>query len=135
VYGSGLFLGWRNGLLAQILYLALGLFFPVFAGDGFGAAYIFAAASGGYLLAFPIVAALVGRLSSSWNGTLGTVLCLVAGSLALFSIGTVWLHYVADHATWIESFDKGWFRFIPADLAKILFVVLIYGGLRRVGRP
>ena len=34
VYGSGLFLGWRNGTLSMLLYLTLGLFFPVFAGEG-----------------------------------------------------------------------------------------------------
>ena len=45
VYGSGLFLGWRNGTLSMLLYLTLGLFFPVFAGDGYGPAYLFGAAS------------------------------------------------------------------------------------------
>ena len=40
VYGSGLYLGWRNGMLAMLLYLALGLVFPVYAGDGFGPAYL-----------------------------------------------------------------------------------------------
>jgi len=132
VYGSGLFLGWRNGLLAQVLYLAMGLVLPVYAGGGVGAAYVYAAASGGYLLAFPLVAAVVGRLSDRWNALSGSVVSMIGGSLILFAIGVTWLHFVAGHATWFESIDKGWLRFIGADLAKILAVGLCYSGLRRV---
>jgi len=132
VYGSGLFLGWRNGLLAQLLYIALGMVLPVFAGSGFGAAYLFAAASAGYVLAFPLVAVLSGKLSDQWNTLGGSVLSLFVSSLILFGIGVTWLHFAADHATWFESVDKGWLRFIPIDLAKIILVGLVYTGLRRV---
>ena len=132
VYGSGLFLGWRTGLLAQAFYIALGMFLPVFAGPGFGAAYLFAAASAGYVLAFPLVAALSGKLSDRWNTLGGTVLSLVASSLLLFGIGVTWLHFAVDHVTWFESIDKGWLRFIPIDLAKIILVGLVYSGIRRL---
>lgn len=132
VYGSGLFLGWRNGLLAQVLYLAVGLVLPVYAGGGHGAAYLLAAASGGYLVAFPVVAAVVGRLSDRWNALPGSIVSMIGGSVILFALGVVWLHYAAGHATWLESIDKGWLRFVAADLAKILAVGLCYSGLRRV---
>lgn len=131
VYGSGLYLGWRGGLLAQILYLTFGLFLPVFAGDGFGPAYLFGAVSAGYLLAFPLSAALIGALSKRWNTLPGSTLALVAGSLVVFTGGVLWLHVAAGHATWLESIEKGWLRFIPVDLAKILFVSLVYTGTRR----
>jgi len=130
VYGSGLCLGWRNGLLAQGLYLLLGLFLPVYAGDTFGPAYLFGAVSAGYLLAYPLAAALVGWVSSRFNGLTGSVLSMLAGSLVLFSLGVTWLHYAADHVTWFESIDKGWLRFAPVDLAKILAIALLYQGSR-----
>ena len=130
VYGSGLYLGWRNGLLAQGLYLLIGLFLPVYAGDGVGPAYLFGAVSAGYLLAYPLTAAAVGMLSKSFNGLTGTILSMMAGSVILFVLGVTWLHYVADHATWFESIDKGWLRFAPVDLAKIILVGLIYQGTR-----
>ncbi len=130
VYGSGLYLGWRNGLLAQGLYLLLGLFLPVYAGDTFGPAYLFGAVSAGYLLAYPLAAALVGWVSSRFNGLTGSVLSMLAGSLVLFSLGVSWLHYAADHVTWFESIDKGWLRFAPVDLAKILAIALLYQGSR-----
>ena len=134
VYGSGLFLGWRGGLLAQILYLALGLVLPVYAGGEMGPAYLFGAVSAGYLLAFPFAAALVGALSKGWNTLTGSVLCLLAGSLVIFAGGVAWLHVAADHATWAESVTKGWLRFIPVDLAKVLLVAFAYGGARRFSR-
>lgn len=132
VYGAGLYLGGRNGLLAMALYLTLGLFLPVFAGDGFGPAYLFGAASAGYLLAMPLSAAVVGRLSRRWNTLTGSVLALLAGSAVLFAVGVVWLHFAAEHATWWESIDKGWLRFVFFDLAKILCVGLVYTATRRL---
>ncbi len=83
VYGSGLYLGWRGGGLAMLLYLVLGLIFPVYASDGFGPAYLFGAVSAGYLLAMPLSAAVIGRLSRRWNALSGSVLSVVAGSLVL----------------------------------------------------
>src|SRR5688572_14455352 len=38
VYGAGLLLGGRNGMLAMLLYLAAGLALPVYAGGAAGAA-------------------------------------------------------------------------------------------------
>ena len=131
VYGSGLYLGWRNGMFAMLLYLALGLVFPVYAGDGFGPAYLFGAVSAGYLLGMPLSAAVIGRLSRRWNALSGSLLSILAGSLVLFTVGVVWLHFAADHTSWIESIDKGWLRFVLFDMAKILFVGLVYSGTRR----
>ena len=132
VYGSGLFLGWRNGVLAMGLYLLLGLFFPVFAGEGFGAAYLLGALSAGYLLALPLVAAVVGAASARWNSFAGALLSVAFGSLVLFTCGVVWLHYAAGHATWAESIYKGWALFVLWDLAKLLLVSGAYTGIRRL---
>ncbi len=132
VYGSGLYLGWRNGLLAQLLYIALGLVAPVFAGEGYGLTYLMGLASAGYILAYPAAAAAIGALSKRWNTLSGSVLAMLAGSVVLFTSGVVWLHYAADHVTWWESIDKGWLRFMLIDLAKILCVGLFYTGTRRL---
>lgn len=132
VYGSGLYLGWRNGFLAQLLYVALGFFFPVYAGDGVGLSYFYAAASAGYLLGYPFAAAAIGLLSKRWKAFGGSVLSMVAGSFVLFVVGVVWLHYAAGHASWLVSIDHGWLRFVPIDLAKILVVAAFYTGTRRL---
>lgn len=132
VYGSGLFLGWRNGLLAQLLYLTIGLFLPVFAGEGYGPAYLLVAASAGYLLAAPVGAAVTGWLSENWNSLTGSMLAMTAGAVFVFTVGVVWLHYAAGHVTWWESIDRGFLRFVPIDLAKIVGVSLLYSGARRL---
>lgn len=131
VYGAGLFLGGRNGLLAMGLYLASGLFFPVFAGDGHGIAYFSSTVSAGYILSYPFVALLVGALSARWNSFVGSALSVMAGSVLLFTVGVAWLHVAADHATWTESIVKGWLLFAMWDLAKVWFVAGGYVWLRR----
>ena len=130
VYASGLYLGWRNGLLAHALYLALGLVAPVFAGDGYGATYLFGIASAGYLLSYPAAAAVIGALSKRWKAFSGSTLASLGGATLIFACGVVWLHYAAGHATWMESIDKGFLRFIAIDLLKVLGVGLLYSGTR-----
>lgn len=131
IYGSGLYLGWRGGLLSQLLYLGIGMLFPVFAGEGYGFAYLASAASAGFLVAAPLAAAVVGRVSRRFNSLTGSTIAMLLGSLTLFSVGVTWLHFAAGHATWGESIVKGWLAFLPVDLAKILFVSLLYTGTRR----
>lgn len=132
VYGGGLCLGARNGFLSALLYLALGLVFPVYAGDGFGLGYLLTAVSAGYLLGMPLAALVAGRLSRRWNSMAGSLLSLMGGSLVLFTCGVVWLHFAADHATWMETLDKGFLRFVVFDAAKILCVAVLYQTVRRV---
>ncbi|MDX1430686.1 MAG: biotin transporter BioY, partial [Rhodothermales bacterium] len=129
-----LYLGWRNGLMSQVLYLTLGLVFPVYAGDGYGGAYLLGAASAGYLFGFPVAAAVVGALSKKWNSFSGSLLSMVAGSICLFTLGVVWLHFAVGHETWLESIDKGWLRFVPIDLLKVLLLGMAYTGSRAIGR-
>ena len=132
VYGSGLVLGRRNGALAMGLYLLLGLVLPVFSGGASGAAHL-VGATGGYLLAFPLVAFVGGAITEHVR-TLGrSALALAAGSLVLFTLGVAVLHVVAGHATWAESVVGGWLRFVPWDMAKIAAVSLTYSAARRAG--
>jgi len=132
VYASGLYLGWRNGLFAQLLYLTFGLFLPVFAGDGYGARYLFGAVSAGYLLSYPLAAAAIGALSKRWKTFSGSTLATLLGSALVFAAGVVWLHYAAGHSTWMESIDKGFLRFIAIDVLKVVAVGLLYSGTRRL---
>ena len=132
VYGSGLYLGWRNGFLAQLLYVALGFFVPVYAGDGTGLTYFHSAVSAGYLLGYPFAAAVIGLLSKRWKAFGGSVMAMIAGSFVLFTCGVVWLHYAAGHASWFTSLDRGFLRFVLIDLAKILVIGAMYSGSRQL---
>lgn len=131
VYSSGLFLGWRNGLLAMLLYLVLGLFLPFYAGGASGVAHL-VGASGGYLFGFAAAASMIGLVSKKWNSFSGSALAVLAGSLTLFACGITWLHFAADHATWWQSIESGWLRFVAWDVTKILLAASIYSGFRRL---
>lgn len=86
----GALFGWRLGCLTILAWLALGaLGLPVLAGGAGGFAR-FLGPTGGYLLAFPVAAALVGWMAGrGWNGRramlafaamlIGHVLCLLLG--------------------------------------------------------
>lgn len=132
VYGTGLFLGARNGFFAQLLYLTMGIFLPVYAGGSMGFDYLMTAPTAGYLMAFPLAAMLIGVLSQDFNSIIGTMIVLLFVSSLVFVSGSIWLHYAAEHATWGESLTLGWLRFLPIDLAKIIVMGGLYTGLRRV---
>lgn len=130
VYGTGLVLGRRNGSLAMGLYLLAGLALPVFSGGASGVVHLLGA-TGGYLLAFPLVALVAGTLTERTR-TLGqSALALLAGSLVLFSCGVAVLHTVSGDLSWAAALDMGWARFIPWDLAKIAAVSGAYAFGRR----
>jgi biotin transport system substrate-specific component len=132
VYGAGLFLGARNGLLSMLLYLAAGLLLPVYAGGAAGAAHI-AGVTGGYLLAMPLAAMAAGAVSRRWNAPAGALVASLAASAVLFSIGVTWLHFAAGHETWWQSIDRGWLRFVVWDITKVALVTTLYSGARRLG--
>ncbi len=126
VYSSGLFLGMRKAFLSQVLYLFLGLFVPVFAGEGTGLEYLSTRASSGFLLAFPFVAALIGWLSARWQSYPGIVGAVQCGSLLLFSLGLIWLHVAINSNSFYHTMSVGWLPYIPMDLFKVLLTATIF---------
>ena len=134
VYGSGLMLGARNASISMLLYLFMGLFFPVYAGSGHGLTYLTTAVSAGYLFGMPLSAYVIGHFGSRKQTLSGSIIAVIAGSLVLFTCGVAWLHYAAAHTSWWYSIEVGWLRFIGFDAAKVLLISLTYGSLRRWGQ-
>lgn len=120
---AGLVLGPWRGCLATLLYLAVGFAgLPVFAGGAAGLA-VLAKPSVGYLLAFPIGAAVAGALARLFVGTrgarqyLGLFLAGLAGSLVIHAFGIVGLVLMARLA-FADAFLTD-LVFWPGDLAKM----------------
>ena len=91
VITAGLLLGGRDGALAVIVYLAMGLLgLPVFTQGG-GLAYVFKP-SFGYLIGFPIGAlvsgAMCGRLKNVTRGK--AFLCALAGMIPIYVFGVTY---------------------------------------------
>lgn len=90
VLASGIYLGGRDGALSQVLYVALGAAgLPLFAGEsGLGHAL---GPTGGFLLAFPIAAWLVGRSLRPGERLVRAAMVLVAADAVIFVLGASWL--------------------------------------------
>ncbi len=133
---AGAFLGKRNGALSQIAYLAAGaLGLPVFSGGEFGLAK-FLGPTGGYLLAFPAAAFLVGWLISIRRGFAWTVLSMALGLMIIFAFGTSQLNIVYFH-DWGAAVRSGFLIFSWWDLLKLGAAATIYDQFarRRSGVP
>lgn len=120
---AGLVLGPWRGFLATLLYLVVGFAgLPVFAGGAAGLA-VLAKPSVGYLLVFPLGAALAGAVAQAfarWRGAkqyLGFFLAGLAASLLIHAAGIVGLVIVL-HLDFSAAFLID-LAFWPGDLAKM----------------
>jgi biotin transport system substrate-specific component len=121
-------LGFRRGILAVALYLAVGLFLPVYAGSSSGLDTFLGrdegrwvlGATGGYLLGFLLAGAVVGRLAElGWERHVGgAVVAMLVGNLAIYLIGIPWL-MAATGFDLGTAIDKGLAPFIFGDLLKL----------------
>src|ERR1022692_3445318 len=126
VLAVGLLLGSRRGFAALTLYLAEGaLGLPVFS-MGAGIAYLLGP-TGGFLLAYPIVAFVAGYIyehsskTSSKKGSgrfVWAVLASVAAEFVLFAGGLSWLAILTHSVSLAIKFGLYWFVF--AEIIKIL---------------
>ena len=139
VLGVGLAFGPVGGFLTLLAYLAEGACgLPVFspAGPG-GVAQLFFGPTSGYLLSYPLVAAIAGgltrgierRLSSFASAAIG---CAIA-TVVLFLAGAGWFMaftHLPLRAVWGASIAP----FLPGEAIKILAAAGIYSTLRRSSR-
>jgi biotin transport system substrate-specific component len=127
---AGAFLGARNGAISQVAYLAAGaLGAPLFSSFGFGFARLFGP-TGGYLLAFPAAAALVGFLVLRHRSLWWTFAAMTAGMLVIFVSGTVQLRMVMLH-DWPDAIGAGFLIFSVWDLVKISAAAMTYHEIAR----
>ena len=117
----GLALGSRRGFAALALYLAEGAMgMPVFSPHGVGGIAQILGPTGGYLLAYPFVAALTGYIFERGKPVFArAALACVAGEALLFTFGISWL-YVLTHS-FAKALSFGLYWFIFAEVLKIMF--------------
>lgn len=122
---AGAFLGARNGAASQLLYLMAGVAgLPVFAGGAIGLTVLLGP-TGGYLLAFPVAAALIGLLLDEKRSLLRTVLAMAAGLFVIFAVGTLYLYATLLHS-WSAAVTAGFLVFSWWDLLKLGAAAMVY---------
>jgi biotin transport system substrate-specific component len=138
VLGVGLALGPVAGFCAMLAYLAEGaLGLPVFAPGGLGGVAQIVGPTGGYLMAYPLVAFIVGAVTRGLQKITPSFIAALAGCTAavifLYACGAGWLTY------WMHySLYQGWLRgaaiFLPGEAIKIVAAAGIYRALARPAR-
>lgn len=128
----GLLLGSRRGLAALILYLAEGASgLPVFSPAGPGGLAQLFGPTGGYLMAYPFVAALAGLVFERGRATFARAAS--AGFLAellLFAMGLTWLSFWTHSVA--QAFRFGLYWFLSAEIIKIFFAAAIAARFRTI---
>jgi biotin transport system substrate-specific component len=127
---SGLLLGPRIGALAQAIYVLVGAVgLPVFSGFTGGLGHVFGP-TGGYLISYPIAAAVAGLAARSVERSprrraLLTALLWGCASLAvIYVFGTVWLAVVSGLSP-MEAVAAGVLPFVIFDLIKVAIAALV----------
>ncbi len=120
---SGMLLGARNGALSQIVYVLVGAVgAPVFAGFSGGLGVILGP-TGGYLLSYPLAAALAGLAAGAAvraSRRRALVACFMwgcAGLAVIYAVGAAWLSAVAGLPP-LAALAQGVLPFVPLDLVK-----------------
>ena len=127
---AGLTLGSAWGAASMGLYLALGAVgMPIFTGSGVGIAHL-AGPTGGYLLAYPAAAFLVGWIADEGHGLLRTFGTLAAGEILILASGTLWLALYTGGSL-AAAAAMGLVPFLAGDAVKLTAAALV---ARRTGR-
>ncbi len=116
----GASLGASRGFCSLLLYVSMGLFLPVYSNGTQGWDVLWGA-TGGYLIAFPIAAALIGFLAEKGadRKPLLAFLTFALGQLVIFGIGVPWLKVVSGMG-WDKAIYNGMIVFIIGGLIKSL---------------
>ena len=140
VYAAAILLPPRRAVLSQICYLLLGAVgVPVFGGLRGGLTWLFGP-TGGYLLVYPLMSAIVSAALNSKSALqtestprrtlLKGAAALCAAHLVLYLGGTAWLCALTGNP-FVAGLSLAVFPYIPLDIVKLMFCVTAIIPLRR----
>lgn len=128
---AGVLLGAKFGFVSQLIYVLLGAVgLPVFASYSAGISCI-AGMTGGYIVAYPILALLTGliywKFGKSKTGKLRVLwmfLAMVIGTVVLYAFGTAWFCVVSGTGV-VPALGMCVIPFLPGDVIKMIVVIVI----------
>lgn len=131
IFLTGALLPPRNALLSVLTYILLGAFgIPVFAGYK-GGIQILAGMTGGYIMAYPIMA-FVTALSYKYLNKykmLSLALGMAASLIICYLVGTLWFSYVSGNDI-PTSLTMCVYPFVIFDIIKIILAIAISSVIR-----
>ncbi|MFO7262045.1 MAG: biotin transporter BioY [bacterium] len=120
----GAALGSGRGVASMLTYLAAAVAgLPIFSGGGCCLPWLLGP-TGGYLMAFPFSAWLVGRLAErGWDRRFDTAaLAMLAGTAVIYAFGVTWL---AAFVGWERALLAGFLPFLVGDAVKLLLAAAL----------
>lgn len=130
---AGTILGPSAGAMSQMLYLAVGAAgAPVFASGGAGLPWLFGP-TGGFLMAFPVAAALAGWLAGPKREVVPTLLGLALGSVTIFVMGAAWLGAITEWSG-VRIFQVAVMPFLFGAVVKMGIALVVTRQVARAGR-
>ena len=125
VHLCGALLGSRWGAAAISCYVALGAVgVPVYAGFAGGVSVLFGP-TGGFLFGYILCAWIVGRLAARLGFCRrGLIIAMAAGTLSCYALGTAWF-MLTTGTDMTASLALCVFPFVPGDVIKVIFAVLL----------
>ena len=125
---AGTFLGAKNGAYSQVIYIFLGsIGLPVFAqtADGTMGLARLIGPTGGYLVAFPVAAYIVGILTQRNQRYLTIVISMFIAELVVIFMGTMYL-YAAYLQNFVDAVKAGAAIFSIWMVVKVFAAASIY---------
>ncbi|MEX6586527.1 biotin transporter BioY [Paraclostridium bifermentans] len=127
---SGVILGAKKGFVTQVIYILLGAIgMPVFAQMSGGAGILFGY-TGGFIMAFPLMALLIGYVSDKYDTILPIMIAMIVSLMINYTIGTLWYSFVAG-VGFMEGFMVCVAPFIVVDLFKVALATTIGINVKR----
>ena len=129
-------LGFRRGMLATLLYVAIGIVgFPAFAEHKGGVGVIASVdagrlvlgVTGGYLVGFVIASAIVGRLAElGWDRHIGgSIAAMLIADASIYVVALPWLMAATGFSP-SEAIAKGLLPFVVGDVVKVLIAAGVF---------
>lgn len=128
---TSMILGAKKGALTALIYMLLGMIgLPVFSNFTGGIPCI-VGPTGGFILSFPIMAYIIGLgVEKFKNQKRGFILCLIAGNVVNYIIGTI-LFSLVTGSTLAAGFSACVLPFIPTTIIKAVLASVLGLKVRR----
>ncbi|MBD2786476.1 biotin transporter BioY [Xenorhabdus sp. DI] len=130
---AGSILGAKRGLISLLIFILLIIIgLPVLAG-GKGGLDVFFTPSGGFILAWPLAAGLIGYLYEKNLSSLSFIkeafFILLGGIILVYTIGIPWVAFFAELSLYKAAL--GTMNFLPGAIIKVILTIFITRIIRR----